>query len=1346
MTSARRVLFVSALVAYIAFQHTTVNTQIAAPSVSIDRAAYVAGETVTIAGRDFAAGEIVTAQVMHADGTAEPGMGHEPITTTVGVDGTFQVTWVVIGADLSGPQLTVNVSGDVSGAIAPVPFARTAAVSTDKGDYQPGDTAFISASGFAANEPVELQVAHANGQQDGNGHQPFYATADSEGSVVATWFVDPDDSLGSRLIVTVSGVTSGVEGTASFWDAGTISLTTLGTAYTQDFATLASSGTSSTLPGGWDFFETGTNANTTYSAGTGSGTAGDTYSFGATANPERAFGTLLSGTLGPRIGAQFTNNTGAVVTSLAISYTGEMWRLGQNTTGRAADRLDFQLSTNATSLNTGTWTDYDALDFSSPVVTGTIGALVGNVSPNQTNIAFTITGLAIPDGGTFWIRWFDSDLAPGSDDGLAVDDFSLTPLVTPVVTITATDASAFETGPDPGTFRITRTGSTANALNITYAVGGTASSGDYTPALTGTATIPTGQSFVDLTITPVDDGAVEDSETVLLTLVDTGDYDLGAATTATVTIGDDAPSVVSTVPANGASNVPLDQNITVTFSEPVNVTGSWFGILCSASGAHTGTVSGGATTFTINPDVDFASGESCALTILASSVTDQDGHDPPDNMTVNFTAGFTAVVLVPIHDIQGAGHISPRSGQTLTTVPSIVTALRTTGSTRGFYIQDLSPDGSDATSEGVFVFTGSSSNPTTLAAVGDVVRVRATVSEFRPAVDSLTITELVGPLTVTRMSSGNPLPAAVTIGTGGRMPPTTVIEDDATGDVETSGLFDPASDGIDFYESLEGMLVRVNDVVAVGPTSDFGSNREIPIVVDGGTNAALRTTRGGIVIRHDDFNPERIILNDWIAGGPTLPAVNVGASYPGTTIGVMDYSFGNYKLQVITVPSLVDGSLQPETTTTAGSNQLAVATFNVENLAPTDSPQKFARLAGLIVNNLKAPDVIAIEEIQDNNGTTSDGTVSASTTWSLLIGAIQSAGGPTYDYRQIDPVDGKDGGAPGGNIRQGFLFRTDRGLSFIDRPGGGSTTANQVVGSGIATQLLYSPGRIDPLNAAFNTSRKPLAAEFTFRGHHLFLIANHFNSKGGDNPLFGRFQPTVRVSEAQRHDQAQITHDFVNAIVSANPNAEVVVMGDLNDFEFSDTVSALKGTPGILEDLIDTLPGSERYSYVFEGNSQTLDHILFSTTLFNAHQFEYDVVHVNSEFADQASDHDPQVARITIFDSSGFFQPVDNLPVSNLVTAGRAIPVKFTLGGNQGLNIFAAGYPRSEQIPCGASALVEGIEETLTAGGSSLSFDASTGRYIYVWKTDKAWANTCRQLVVKFVEGTTQRANFKFGK
>src|ERR1051325_2425570 len=175
--------------------------------------------------------------------------------------------------------------------------------------------------------------------------------------------------------------------------AGTpVSLTAVGVAYTQDFNTLANTGTSSTVPTGWAFSETGTAANTTYTAGTGSGNAGDTYSFGAASNTERAFGGLQSGALIPTIGACFTNNTGGSVTSLVISYTGEQWRLG--TAGRA-DRIDFQYSTNATSLTTGTWIDVDSLDFSSPVTTGPLGALDGNSSANRTNISFTIPNLTI---------------------------------------------------------------------------------------------------------------------------------------------------------------------------------------------------------------------------------------------------------------------------------------------------------------------------------------------------------------------------------------------------------------------------------------------------------------------------------------------------------------------------------------------------------------------------------------------------------------------------------------------------------------------------------------------------------------------------------------------------------------------------------------------------------------------------------------------------------------------------------------------------------------------------------------------------------------------------------------
>ncbi|MEP6893121.1 MAG: ExeM/NucH family extracellular endonuclease [Gaiellaceae bacterium] len=218
--------------------------------------------------------------------------------------------------------------------------------------------------------------------------------------------------------------------------AGTISLTAIGVAYTETFDTLANTGIANTVtPDGWAFSETGTNANTTYAAGAGSSTAGNTYSFGTDLSAERAFGGLQSGTLNPTIGASFINSTGADLTRIDISYVGEQWRLGA--LGRP-DRIDFQWSTNATSLVTGTWTDADALDFAAPVTTGAVGQLNGNLPANRTAVSSFILA-AVPAGTSFWIRWSSFD-ATGSDDGLAVDDFSLTPRVSdqaPFITATS---------------------------------------------------------------------------------------------------------------------------------------------------------------------------------------------------------------------------------------------------------------------------------------------------------------------------------------------------------------------------------------------------------------------------------------------------------------------------------------------------------------------------------------------------------------------------------------------------------------------------------------------------------------------------------------------------------------------------------------------------------------------------------------------------------------------------------------------------------------------------------------------------------------------------------------------
>jgi hypothetical protein len=204
-----------------------------------------------------------------------------------------------------------------------------------------------------------------------------------------------------------------------------------GAAYKQNFNTLPSSGTSnnsSTLPQGFAFSEAGTGGTLTYTADNGGLSTGNTYSYGSTGSSERALGELTSGTVQSTIGACFLNDTGFVIPSLAIKYTGEMWRLGA--ADAIVDRLDFQFSTNATSIvdEQATWIDVNTLDFVSPNNTSPAGAKDGNATANRTTtapIAIIPTG-GIPDGAVFYIRWLSIANIGGTNDGLAIDDFQLT--------------------------------------------------------------------------------------------------------------------------------------------------------------------------------------------------------------------------------------------------------------------------------------------------------------------------------------------------------------------------------------------------------------------------------------------------------------------------------------------------------------------------------------------------------------------------------------------------------------------------------------------------------------------------------------------------------------------------------------------------------------------------------------------------------------------------------------------------------------------------------------------------------------------------------------------------------
>ncbi|HEX3907101.1 MAG TPA: endonuclease/exonuclease/phosphatase family protein [Mycobacteriales bacterium] len=580
-----------------------------------------------------------------------------------------------------------------------------------------------------------------------------------------------------------------------------------------------------------------------------------------------------------------------------------------------------------------------------------------------------------------------------------------------------------------------------------------------------------------------------------------------------------------------------------------------------------------------------------------------------------------------IHDIQGTTWLSPQAGNPVTNVPGIVTGVRAVGSSKGYWIQDPNPDDNPATSEGIFVFTGSA--PT--VNVGDSVLVSGKVSEFYPlasgdtvsATSNLSITEIDATSSST-LSSGNSLPAPIVLTPS--TVPDTYAPDLGGGNIESTSIT-PSRSALDYYESIEGMRVEVDDARVVGPSDSFGE-QYVTTKPD-----QLTSYRGGTMLRAENATPSGRLEVVPVDG--SNPEVNVGDVFQGATIGPIDYSlFGGYLIAATTLGAVQHNNLPPVVASGPTKKQLSVATYNVENLAATDPESKFQALAHGVVTNLDSPDVIAVEEIQDNDGATNDGVVAADQTIDKLTSAITAAGGPSYSSREIDPVNDQDGGEPGGNIRVVFLYNSkvvsfvDSGASSVNR----STTGTQVVKQHGEPALSLSPGRIDPTNPVWTASRKPLVGEFTFQGKDVFVIANHFDAKLGDQNADGRFQFPAQSSATQRAGQAQVEHDFVGKLLAIDKRADVVVVGDLNDYQFSPALSVLKtGTAdgsgaSTLTDLITTLPVNQQYTYDFDGISEVLDHILITKGIS---KFDYQVVHVNSEYANQVSDHDPQVVDLT---------------------------------------------------------------------------------------------------------------------
>ncbi|MBX3057863.1 MAG: ExeM/NucH family extracellular endonuclease [Anaerolineae bacterium] len=1501
-------------------------------------------------------------------------------------------------------------------------------------------------------------------------------------------------------------LTALLSGTLPIRAAGSVTLATLGAPYVQDFDTLAISGTSSSVPDGWYFVESGTNANTTYTAGTGSSNTGDTYSFGASGSSERAFGGLLSGSLVPTIGASFTNNTGATINEIAISYTGEQWRLGA--TGRV-DRLDFQLSTNADSLATGTWVDHNELDFNGPISAGTVGALDGNSPANRIPISYTITGLDIPEGATFWIRWTDFN-ASGADDGLAVDDFSLVPggevvisepvinefsastvgtdveyveifgdpntdysaytileiegdsgaaagTVDEVISLGTTDANglylvnlpanALENGSitlllvknftgalnddldtnNDGVFDITpwdvivdavsvndggatdpaygvpvlgvsydglpfapggasripdgfdtdsasdwvrndfdlagipgfegtpvvgeayNTPGAANALVVvdmgsvvisqiyggggnsgaTYthdfielynatansvdisgwsvqyasatgatwqvtALSGVMAPGSYyliqqavgaggttplptpdaigtiamsatagkvalvntTPPLSGTC--PTGDAIIDFvgfgstancyegsgpTPAPsnttaairLGDGAVDTDN-------NSADFVTGAPNPRNSFVIDDAPFVVNTVPVNGALDFPVNGDLIVTFSEPVNVAGAWFDLACSVSGSVATAVTGGPTTFTLNPNADLVAEETCTLTIFAAGVTDQDTNDPPDNMESDFSISFSVLnvcelAYTPIYAIQGSGLTAAITG-VVTTQGVVVGDYEGPSPTlRGFYIQDMTGDGDPATSDGIFVFNFDNNHVN----LGDVVRVTGTAAEFQDQ------TQISGVTAIAQCGTGSVDPVDVT------MP------------------FPSA----DYLERYEGMLVRFPQTLYV--TEHFQLGRFGQVVMSSGGRLAQPTNvvapGAPALALQAANNLNRLIVDDALQNqnpdpilfgrsGNPLAAANTlrGGDTATGMVGILTYTWsgnaasGNaYRLRPINalnggVPAFAAANPRPDTPVDVGGD-IKVAGFNLLNYfntfsgctngvggAPTDCrgaenltefnrqwPKTVAAIIGLDA------DVLGVIEMEnDGYGPTS--------AIQDLVDRLNAASAPgTYAFIDVDAATGQVNALGTDAIKVGFIYQPANVTPVGD------------------TAVLNTVEFVNGGDGAAR-NRPSLAQAFAQNSNGAVFIVNvnHLKSKGSacDIPDAGDGQGECNIV---RTNAANTLMDWLATDPTGTGDPDIIIVGDMNAYAKEDPITAVLNTGFI--NLAESLLGPNAYSYAFDGQWGYLDHALTSASLFaqvtgvtewHINADEPGVLDYNTNFKSagqlvslyapdqfRVSDHDPVlvglalnaaptvdaggpymvvegssvlvtavgsdpdndvltyawdldndgvfetagqnatfsaaaltapgvytiVARATdggglsatdeatvyvVYNFAGFFPPVQNLPAFNVVNAGSAIPIKFSLNGNKGLSIIMPGYPISQAIACDSGSPQNDVQETVSTGNSSLQYDPDTDTYTYVWKTQRSWQNTCRQFKLVLNDGTVHLANFRF--
>lgn len=847
--------------------------------------------------------------------------------------------------------------------------------------------------------------------------------------------------------------------------------------------------------------------------------------------------------------------------------------------------------------------------------------------------------------------------------------------------VTINDVSIVEgdSGTSVLTFTVTRTNNTG-AFTVDYATAdGTATGADYTGG-TGTLTFTAGGDLTQtVSVTINGDLAIENSETLLVNLSNV----VNTVQTATVTdaqgvgtiTNDDFPPTVSIGDVSVAEGDAGTTTLTFTVTRTDENSAFTVDFNTVVGGTATAdedyqVVSGGTVTFTDGGALT----QTVTVTINGDLTIEGDETVNVEISNINNTVGATTIAdgtatgtilnddTLKIYEIQGAGHVSAYDGQVVTTT-GVVTAIDKDNN--AYWIQDPNGDGNRNTSDGIYVFVGGAL-PTSIV-VGNLVRITGTVDEFQPGgTANLGLTEIVSVTATTLLQAGYGLPDAVVIGDTANgadyTPPLVNLG-------STTNAFDPTVDGVDFWESLEGMRVTLQDVHTTSPfKSSFG---EVMVTMDVGANASAND-RGGLTISDEsgngtlpadkifDFNPERIQLDDEALGGSIGAITTTGQTVVGGDVtGIVSYGQGFYDVNVTQAVTFNASTLVKEVTTIEENlDRLTIATFNVRNLAPltfnggdgVTTQTTLNNLADAIGTNLKTPDIIGLQELQDFNGQSTTGNGDAVLTMTQLIDTIFARTGVQYYGILSDPVDDTEGGAPGGNIQVAFLYQ--------------ATAVTPTAGNGlVATSNPFiskypTADRIGTGDTDFTSTRKSVPIEFTPAGYtetqggSFWVINNHFSSKGGSAVLIGAnldseyYGEPLNSDSVKREGQAEAVKVFIDGILAdGNPmNDKIIALGDFNDFQIFPVIEIITGeierlvagtgnTPStfvtgaqVLKALIELLPPEERYSYSFDGNAQALDNVIATLDLLVGAQ--YDIVHINSEFSTQISDHDPGLSSL----------------------------------------------------------------------------------------------------------------------